>query len=475
MRSGKTGRPGKAGSTRVRSKVVALIVSLAALWAFAAYVTVREGTNLLALNTLANRVGLTGEALTAALQDERRASLLYIPSPTEANLQALAVARNSTDVMVADFAAGAHDSTVNLVASDRLKELDRRGHRPPFPAGRHARGRRHSARSSVTRRSPPTRPRSTGCSTSTAPSSPSTTTPWPPPDARSSWSNRALEMLRQEDAMLAGALAAGTINGTEHARFVQLVGAQRFLFDEAINEFRQRHGRPAAGDHDQPGLRPAAGHGEPDRDLPRPRPASGPDCRGMGQRYPRCGHRGPPVHPRHQPARPQMAVPVAAGVLVRLVLAGGLGLIAVIASIVISITTARTAGPPARAPAQRRPRPRLLPAARGWWSGCSTARQVDVAAEAPPLDFGRDEIGQVGQAFNQVQETAIRVAVEQAELRRSVRDVFLSLARRSQAPAAPPARRCSTRWSAARPTPRSWPSCSASTTSPPACAATRRT
>ena len=53
--------------------------------------------------------------------------------------------------------------------------------------------------------------------------------------------------------------------------------------------------------------------------------------------------------------------------------------------------------------------------------------------EAPPLDFGADEIGQVGQAFNEVQETAVRVAVEQAELRRSVRDVFLSLARRSQA------------------------------------------
>jgi hypothetical protein len=59
--------------------------------------------------------------------------------------------------------------------------------------------------------------------------------------------------------------------------------------------------------------------------------------------------------------------------------------------------------------------------------------KVDVETEAPPLEFGRDEIGQVGEAFNAVQETAVRVAVEQAELRRSVRDVFLSLARRSQA------------------------------------------
>jgi anti-sigma regulatory factor (Ser/Thr protein kinase) len=57
---------------------------------------------------------------------------------------------------------------------------------------------------------------------------------------------------------------------------------------------------------------------------------------------------------------------------------------------------------------------------------------VDVAAEAPPLSFGTDAIGQVGEAFNAVQETAIRVAVEQAELRRGFRDTLLSLARRTQ-------------------------------------------
>ena len=33
--------------------------------------------------------------------------------------------------------------------------------------------------------------------------------------------------------------------------------------------------------------------------------------------------------------------------------------------------------------------------------------EVDVATEAPPLEFGTDEIGQVGKAFNAVQETAI--------------------------------------------------------------------
>ena len=58
---------------------------------------------------------------------------------------------------------------------------------------------------------------------------------------------------------------------------------------------------------------------------------------------------------------------------------------------------------------------------------------VDVAAEAPPLRTGRrDEIGRVAQAFDLVRQTAIRSAVDEARLRRGLNDVFRSLARRSQ-------------------------------------------
>jgi signal transduction histidine kinase len=57
---------------------------------------------------------------------------------------------------------------------------------------------------------------------------------------------------------------------------------------------------------------------------------------------------------------------------------------------------------------------------------------VDVAAEAPPLRVGTDEIGQVGQAIDMVRQTAIRSAVEEARLRQGINDVFRNLARRSQ-------------------------------------------
>jgi signal transduction histidine kinase len=57
---------------------------------------------------------------------------------------------------------------------------------------------------------------------------------------------------------------------------------------------------------------------------------------------------------------------------------------------------------------------------------------VDPSAEAPPLRVGRDEIGRVGQAFHLVRQTAIAAAVDEARLRRGLNDVFRSLARRSQ-------------------------------------------
>ncbi len=57
---------------------------------------------------------------------------------------------------------------------------------------------------------------------------------------------------------------------------------------------------------------------------------------------------------------------------------------------------------------------------------------VDVAAEAPPVHVGNDEIGQVGQAIDAVRQTAIRSAIDEARVRQGVNDMFRNLARRNQ-------------------------------------------
>jgi hypothetical protein len=57
---------------------------------------------------------------------------------------------------------------------------------------------------------------------------------------------------------------------------------------------------------------------------------------------------------------------------------------------------------------------------------------VDLKAETPPLRYGFDELGQLGDAFTRVQETAIASAVQEANLRHGFNQVFLNIARRSQ-------------------------------------------
>ncbi|MFJ9739000.1 nitrate- and nitrite sensing domain-containing protein [Streptomyces sp. NPDC101166] len=57
---------------------------------------------------------------------------------------------------------------------------------------------------------------------------------------------------------------------------------------------------------------------------------------------------------------------------------------------------------------------------------------VDVDSAAPPLDYGGDELGQVAEAFNTAQRTAVHTAVELADTRRGFQKVILGIARQSQ-------------------------------------------
>ncbi|OQO90902.1 histidine kinase [Saccharomonospora piscinae] len=69
--------------------------------------------------------------------------------------------------------------------------------------------------------------------------------------------------------------------------------------------------------------------------------------------------------------------------------------------------------------------PRIVQRLRG-------GEQVDLATEVSYLDHGDDEIGQVAEAFNQAQRTAIAAAVDEAKTREGTQRVFLNIAHRSQ-------------------------------------------
>nr|WP_042191634.1 nitrate- and nitrite sensing domain-containing protein [Kibdelosporangium sp. MJ126-NF4]CEL20196.1 sensor-like histidine kinase [Kibdelosporangium sp. MJ126-NF4]CTQ97421.1 sensor-like histidine kinase [Kibdelosporangium sp. MJ126-NF4] len=61
-----------------------------------------------------------------------------------------------------------------------------------------------------------------------------------------------------------------------------------------------------------------------------------------------------------------------------------------------------------------------------------SGENVDVTEELPRLDHGRDEIGQVAEALNIAQLTAVNAAVSEAKARSGVHNVFLGIAHRNQ-------------------------------------------
>ncbi|GIH04085.1 hypothetical protein Rhe02_21520 [Rhizocola hellebori] len=416
-------------TTNLRVKIVCLLLSLAALWAFAAFVTVREGLNLLWIRTLDQEVGRPTDALVAALQAERRDSAVMLAGPDAARREALARARERTDAAVARFRASVGAASARRAATDLAEQrvaeftehLDRLGLlREAVDSARLDRVRAVDAYTDAI---------------GVAYQIFGAISFFDDRDIDTHLANllimsRGRELLAQEDALMSGVLASGAFTDAEALRLIEIVGAQRFMRSlglSGLDDDVAVHGPVMAG----------------------PEMAELRLVEDLVVAYARGG-----AAPAVEAGRWRIAVDGAAGVLakldidlaeatiaratgpavwilVRLVLAAGLGLIALIASVVVSVTTARALVGQLR---------RLRDAATDLATErlprvvrrLSAGEEIDIAAEAPPLRFGNDEIGQVGWAFTLAQQTAVRVAVEQAQLRRSVRDVFVSLARRSQ-------------------------------------------
>ncbi|WP_214414250.1 sensor histidine kinase [Sphaerisporangium fuscum] len=419
-------------NSRVRTKVTALIMSLVALWGFAAWVTLREGLNLLWISTLDSGVSQPAEKLISELQRERRLTsvLLGAPGPSPQQRDLLAAQRTQTLAAGAVFHRVLGDGEVRRAATDvvmrRIVAADQAlqdlaSLRRKVDAGQID---RYTAEGTFT-------------------------------DVIESFYRiydvlailddqdfakdtrtllamaRAKELLSREDSLVAGALESGRFGRTDRVKFTQIVGAQRLFLGRASAELPERdraaYDRLTASDPfkrfhymedqliqgDQANAQASIGKNSW-------RIAAETVIAQLDKLIEDSGD-----------ALVQRATPLAVGVVVRLALAGGLGLLAVIASIVLSITTARSL---VRRLEELKNAALELAARRlpGVVERLGRGDEVDVAAEAPPLAVGDDAIGQVGRAFNTVQETAIRVAVEQAELRRSHRLILLNLARRTQ-------------------------------------------
>jgi signal transduction histidine kinase len=121
----------------------------------------------------------------------------------------------------------------------------------------------------------------------------------------------------------------------------------------------------------------------------------------------------------------------ATGAYLRLFLVGGLGLVAIAISVALGLWIGRRLVrelSSLRETALELANERLPDVV----SRLAAGEEVDASAQAAPSTATSDEVRQVGEAFATVQQTAVEAAVGQAKLRQGISHIFRNLARRSQ-------------------------------------------
>ncbi|MDQ1031704.1 signal transduction histidine kinase [Streptomyces umbrinus] len=420
----------------VRAKIVCLlmvpVVSLLALWAYATVTTAQDVSRLRQLQRVDSQVRAPVAAAVAALQEERAAAVGYATEPAADRASDLKRLTARTDRAVVKLRLG-DDSTVadseelpsgvaerletfvsgaEQLRSLRTAVLDRR-------AGWHETHERYTKTISMAFS---VGGALTGIQDAEIGS-----------DARVLLEfSRAGEALAQEDAVLTGARLAGTLDGQRLRMFTGAVDTRRLLTESAVADLRGSErvawqnlveGSAYADVHAVENDVLAAGPGGRALGAAPEETWNAAHARVQGDMRTIEADAGSGVADRADPLSRGLLAPAGAAVL--------LGLVAVAASLVISVRIGRGLVielVSLRNTALEIARRKLPQAIRKLRAG----EEIDVRAEAPPGPPAEDEAGQVAEALTTVHRAALRAAVERAELASGISGVFVNLARRSQ-------------------------------------------
>ncbi|MET9557453.1 nitrate- and nitrite sensing domain-containing protein [Streptomyces sp. NPDC006645] len=419
----------------IRRKIVALLlvplVSLTALWAFATTLTGREANQLLDVAYIIDKVADPVEDTVRVVQRERRQTLIYLADPRNSDsLAELRRQRAATDRAVTKIKANAENPSVrdqmSGATSARLTSLT------DALDGLGAL-RRSVEKSTVTRgQALDFYNRLVDPCHSFLSALHALEDVELDKQARALVGiDRAQEMLSREDALVVSALITRRTTSDEIRLISDLVANRTLLYETNLDVlpasereiFEQYWGGPGT----QP-LREAeeqlitAGPGKDPGsvDAARWQETSNPVLENLERE-------GEAADERYQ----DRVEPAGFNVLILAGVAGVLGFLALLVSLIVSVRVGRSlvrdlSG--LRKEAHEVSGVRLPSVMRRLAAG----EQVDVETEAPRLDYERDELGQVGQALNTLQRAAVEAAVKQAELRHGVSEVFVNLARRNQ-------------------------------------------
>ncbi|MER6738525.1 sensor histidine kinase [Streptomyces puniciscabiei] len=418
----------------IRRKIVALLlvplVSLTAVWGFATVLTGREAARLFQVSDVKQDIGYPAEDTVRVLQQERRQALVYLADPRAADaLSALQRTRAATDRAIAGIRrnAGGHHVFDGLDAADNerltavLDAFDGLGSL-----------RRGVEQRTVTRAQALDRYNHLvdPCFTLLA-SLEGVDDVGLDAQARALVDiGRARELLSREDALLGSSLVVGRLTRDETRRISDLVAQRTVLYDVSLpllpaderdryEGFWENATTAPLRTAEQSVLRTDSG-------TPRGVTAQSWDS-AAGDVLHQLGTLGDQVGDRLQ----SRARPVAVGVILQAAVAGLLGLVALVLSVILSVRIGRGLVRDLRQlrlEAHEASGVRLPSVMRR----LSVGEQIDVETEVPRLEYDKNEIGEVGQALNTLQRAAVEAAVKQAELRSGVSEVFVNLARRSQ-------------------------------------------
>ncbi|KAB8190303.1 HAMP domain-containing protein [Nonomuraea phyllanthi] len=402
------------------------LLSLVGLWAFAAVLAGGDGLRLLDINDLANNLAGPSEQVNVELQDERQVSVELLVNGQGA--ARLAKQRAETDKAVAAFRTASKSvrdlppaMTTQLTALnthlDRLAGIRRQidgGTVAPldviddYSQIADASFRLYDAMVLV-------------------------------PDMAIYKQARAMtmmgeakELLSRERAVVAVVLARGRVDAREREAFTGMVATRRLLFDQALS----RLDGGLRGPYKRLAESPVYREWLDAEDAIRGQAAMN-GLPATAATWPVDGENLWKATDRNQNQAVRAIVrrvtPAAVGMLVKVGVAGGVGLIAVAASIILSL----------------RFRKRLVRELAGLRDAATELAEVRLAGlikrlrtntapvtadEVAPIEVrtNTSEVRDIVQAFNDVQSTAVAAAVDQARLRDGVNQVFVNLARRNQ-------------------------------------------
>ncbi|QXJ24317.1 sensor histidine kinase [Actinomadura graeca] len=415
---------------RITALLLVPLVSLIALWAFAANITLGAAQDKYDFSTTYEKMGLPGIYLVGQLQQERSLSVVALSTRTPQDRQKLGAQRARVSAVQAKFRQSALSADAMDAAKPETKQrlgeavrsLDGlRGLRAKVDSGRVPTLEVIDSYSTVL---------DDVIRVFTGLVAVNDLAIFEQGRALIAIGNARAYMLR-EDALVTAAMAKnGRLTPAEHTAFVQWAANGRQEFDSGLADL--------GADIRAPLRQLAASDG-----FQRYRAAESAIVNSRGDRLPaEAGDWAANTTLLSQAweqkvtqaslALNELAKPIGERIVLRLVLAGGFGLLAVVASILLSLLAARSLSRELR-DLQRAALDLAEDRLPGVVARLRRGEEVDVDAEAPPLVIGKSrEVARVGDAFTKVQYTAIDTAVRESYLRQGISRVFLNVAWRSQ-------------------------------------------